>query len=43
MCNFFLNSGLLSKLLLASPDARIAITDIQKDRWFTEGKSQQQV
>uniref|UniRef100_A0A3P8QN04 Serine/threonine-protein kinase Chk1 n=1 Tax=Astatotilapia calliptera TaxID=8154 RepID=A0A3P8QN04_ASTCA len=32
--------SLLSKLLLASPDARISITDIQKDRWFTEGKSQ---
>ncbi|XP_005945405.1 serine/threonine-protein kinase Chk1 [Haplochromis burtoni] len=32
--------SLLSKLLLASPDARIAITDIQKDRWFTEGVKQ---
>uniref|UniRef100_A0A3Q0R2I7 Serine/threonine-protein kinase CHK1 n=1 Tax=Amphilophus citrinellus TaxID=61819 RepID=A0A3Q0R2I7_AMPCI len=30
--------SLLSKLLLASPDTRITITDIQKDRWFTEGK-----
>ncbi|CAG5873911.1 serine/threonine-protein kinase Chk1 [Menidia menidia] len=29
--------SLLSKLLLASPDARITITDIQKDRWFTQG------
>ncbi|GAA6232185.1 serine/threonine-protein kinase Chk1 [Lates japonicus] len=29
--------SLLSKLLLASPDARITIADIQKDRWFTQG------
>ncbi|XP_041863657.1 serine/threonine-protein kinase Chk1 [Melanotaenia boesemani] len=29
--------GLLSKLMLASPDARITIPDIQKDRWFTQG------
>lgn len=36
------SSGLLSKLLLASPDARITIADIQKDRWFTQGKSQYQ-
>uniref|UniRef100_A0A4W6D592 Serine/threonine-protein kinase CHK1 n=1 Tax=Lates calcarifer TaxID=8187 RepID=A0A4W6D592_LATCA len=34
--------SLLSKLLLASPDARITIADIQKDRWFTQGKSQYQ-
>lgn len=32
-------SGLLSKLLLASPNARITIADIQKDRWFTLGES----
>uniref|UniRef100_A0A8C2WWD1 Serine/threonine-protein kinase Chk1 n=1 Tax=Cyclopterus lumpus TaxID=8103 RepID=A0A8C2WWD1_CYCLU len=31
--------SLLSKLLLASPDARITIADIQKDRWFTQGRS----
>lgn len=36
------SSGLLSKLLLASPGARITITDIQKDRWFTQGRSQYQ-
>uniref|UniRef100_A0A7N6ANH1 non-specific serine/threonine protein kinase n=1 Tax=Anabas testudineus TaxID=64144 RepID=A0A7N6ANH1_ANATE len=30
--------SLLSKLLVASPDARITITDLQKDRWFTHGK-----
>lgn len=29
--------SLLSKLLLASPNTRIAIADIQKDRWFTQG------
>ncbi|XP_026226091.1 serine/threonine-protein kinase Chk1 [Anabas testudineus] len=29
--------SLLSKLLVASPDARITITDLQKDRWFTHG------
>ncbi|XP_068600759.1 serine/threonine-protein kinase Chk1 [Brachionichthys hirsutus] len=29
--------SLLSKLLLAGPDARITIADIRKDRWFTEG------
>ncbi|XP_034462274.1 serine/threonine-protein kinase Chk1 [Hippoglossus hippoglossus] len=29
--------SLLSKLLLVSPDARITITDIMKDRWFTQG------
>ncbi|XP_057677690.1 serine/threonine-protein kinase Chk1 isoform X2 [Corythoichthys intestinalis] len=28
---------LLSKLLLAKPEARITIEDIQKDRWFIEG------
>uniref|UniRef100_A0A7N9AT30 non-specific serine/threonine protein kinase n=1 Tax=Mastacembelus armatus TaxID=205130 RepID=A0A7N9AT30_9TELE len=28
--------SLLSKLLLASPDVRITIKDIQKDRWFTQ-------
>ncbi|KAM7374338.1 hypothetical protein PAMP_007004 [Pampus punctatissimus] len=32
--------SLLSKLLLASPDARINIAGIQKDRWFTQGRSQ---
>ncbi|TMS14379.1 serine/threonine-protein kinase Chk1 [Larimichthys crocea] len=32
--------SLLSKLLLAAPDARITITDIQKDRWFTQGVKQ---
>ncbi|XP_029029810.1 serine/threonine-protein kinase Chk1 isoform X1 [Betta splendens] len=32
--------SLLSKLLLAHPDARITIQDIQKDRWFTEGVKQ---
>uniref|UniRef100_A0A8C9YE49 Serine/threonine-protein kinase Chk1 n=1 Tax=Sander lucioperca TaxID=283035 RepID=A0A8C9YE49_SANLU len=31
--------SLLSKLLLPSPDARITIADIQKDRWFTQGQS----
>ena len=40
--NKLLPSGLLSKLLLASPDARITIADIQKDRWFTQGKSRYQ-
>ncbi|KAA8586960.1 hypothetical protein FQN60_000796 [Etheostoma spectabile] len=34
--------SLLSKLLLPSPDARITIADIQKDRWFTQGKVQYQ-
>ncbi|XP_029375164.1 serine/threonine-protein kinase Chk1 [Echeneis naucrates] len=34
--------SLLSKLLLASPDARITITDIKKDRWFTHGVKQPQ-
>lgn len=34
-----LYSGLLSKLLLANPEARINIADIQKDRWFTQGKA----
>uniref|UniRef100_A0A8C9YF30 Serine/threonine-protein kinase CHK1 n=1 Tax=Sander lucioperca TaxID=283035 RepID=A0A8C9YF30_SANLU len=34
--------SLLSKLLLPSPDARITIADIQKDRWFTQGKLQYQ-
>lgn len=29
--------SLLSKLLTASPDARITIADIQKDRWFIQG------
>lgn len=29
--------SLLSKLLLARPDARITIADIQKDHWFTHG------
>ncbi|XP_029957102.1 LOW QUALITY PROTEIN: serine/threonine-protein kinase Chk1-like [Salarias fasciatus] len=29
--------SLLSKLLMVSPDARISIADIQKDRWFTHG------
>lgn len=29
--------SLLSKLLLARPDARITISDIQKDHWFTHG------
>ncbi|XP_067350840.1 serine/threonine-protein kinase Chk1 isoform X2 [Channa argus] len=32
--------SLLSKLLLASPNARITIADIQKDRWFTQGVRQ---
>ncbi|XP_068456937.1 serine/threonine-protein kinase Chk1 [Clinocottus analis] len=32
--------SLLSKLLLAAPDARITIADIQKDRWFTQGVKQ---
>ncbi|XP_068187710.1 serine/threonine-protein kinase Chk1 isoform X1 [Antennarius striatus] len=32
--------SLLSKLLLASPDARITVADIKKDRWFTEGVKQ---
>lgn len=32
--------SLLSKLLLASPDARLTIADIQKDRWFTQGVKQ---
>uniref|UniRef100_A0A3B5QH25 Serine/threonine-protein kinase Chk1 n=1 Tax=Xiphophorus maculatus TaxID=8083 RepID=A0A3B5QH25_XIPMA len=31
--------SLLSKLLQPHPDARIVIADIQKDRWFTQGKS----
>ncbi|XP_019728939.1 serine/threonine-protein kinase Chk1 [Hippocampus comes] len=31
---------LLSKLLLAKPEARITIADIQKDRWFTQGVNQ---
>ncbi|XP_051903123.1 serine/threonine-protein kinase Chk1 [Hippocampus zosterae] len=31
---------LLSKLLLAKPEARITIADIQKDRWFTQGVKQ---
>uniref|UniRef100_A0A7N6B6P1 Serine/threonine-protein kinase Chk1 n=1 Tax=Anabas testudineus TaxID=64144 RepID=A0A7N6B6P1_ANATE len=35
--------SLLSKLLVASPDARITITDLQKDRWFTHGKAQSNV
>ncbi|XP_028277947.1 serine/threonine-protein kinase Chk1 [Parambassis ranga] len=29
--------SLLSKLLLAEPDARITIADIKKDCWFTQG------
>lgn len=32
--------SLLSKLLLASPNARITIADIQKDRWFIQGVKQ---
>ncbi|XP_040907615.1 serine/threonine-protein kinase Chk1 [Toxotes jaculatrix] len=32
--------SLLTKLLLASPDARITITDIKKDRWFAQGVKQ---
>ncbi|XP_042286573.1 serine/threonine-protein kinase Chk1 [Thunnus albacares] len=32
--------SLLSKLLLASPDTRIDIAGIQKDRWFTQGVKQ---
>uniref|UniRef100_A0A8C4EP83 Serine/threonine-protein kinase Chk1 n=1 Tax=Dicentrarchus labrax TaxID=13489 RepID=A0A8C4EP83_DICLA len=32
--------SLLSKLLLASPDTRITIADVQKDRWFTQGVKQ---
>ncbi|KAL3042864.1 serine/threonine-protein kinase Chk1 [Trematomus bernacchii] len=32
--------SLLSKLLLAGPDARITIADIKKDRWFTQGVKQ---
>uniref|UniRef100_A0A672GFS8 Serine/threonine-protein kinase Chk1 n=1 Tax=Salarias fasciatus TaxID=181472 RepID=A0A672GFS8_SALFA len=32
--------SLLSKLLMVSPDARISIADIQKDRWFTHGECQ---
>lgn len=32
--------SLLSKLLLATPNARITIADIQKDRWFTHGVQQ---
>uniref|UniRef100_A0A672GAD4 non-specific serine/threonine protein kinase n=1 Tax=Salarias fasciatus TaxID=181472 RepID=A0A672GAD4_SALFA len=32
--------SLLSKLLTVSPDARISIADIQKDRWFTHGECQ---
>ncbi|KAL6098612.1 chek1 [Pungitius sinensis] len=32
--------SLLSKLLLASPDARITISDIQKDRWFSQSVKQ---
>uniref|UniRef100_A0A665UHC4 Serine/threonine-protein kinase CHK1 n=1 Tax=Echeneis naucrates TaxID=173247 RepID=A0A665UHC4_ECHNA len=35
--------SLLSKLLLASPDARITITDIKKDRWFTHGQTFQSI
>nr|XP_057942264.1 serine/threonine-protein kinase Chk1 isoform X1 [Doryrhamphus excisus] len=31
---------LLSKLLLAKPEARITIADIKKDRWFTQGVKQ---
>ncbi|KAM9846826.1 serine/threonine-protein kinase Chk1 [Aulostomus maculatus] len=31
---------LLSKILLANPNARIAIADIKKDRWFTQGVKQ---
>ncbi|KAM7398000.1 hypothetical protein PAMA_006058 [Pampus argenteus] len=34
--------SLLSKLLLASPDTRINIAGIQKDRWFTQGVKQPQ-
>uniref|UniRef100_A0A3Q2QTE2 Serine/threonine-protein kinase Chk1 n=1 Tax=Fundulus heteroclitus TaxID=8078 RepID=A0A3Q2QTE2_FUNHE len=30
--------SLLSKLLLPFPDARITIADLQKDRWFTQGR-----
>ncbi|XP_069002510.1 serine/threonine-protein kinase Chk1 isoform X1 [Embiotoca jacksoni] len=32
--------SLLSKLLLASPDTRITIADIKKDRWFTHDVKQ---
>ncbi|XP_029304095.1 serine/threonine-protein kinase Chk1 [Cottoperca gobio] len=32
--------SLLSKLLLASPNTRITIADIQKDRWFTQDVKQ---
>ncbi|XP_008276984.1 serine/threonine-protein kinase Chk1 [Stegastes partitus] len=32
--------SLLSRLLLARPDARITITDIKKDHWFTHGAKQ---
>ncbi|KAM8898748.1 serine/threonine-protein kinase Chk1 isoform 2-T3 [Spinachia spinachia] len=32
--------SLLSKLLLASPDARITISDVQKDRWFSQSVKQ---
>uniref|UniRef100_A0A8C6P7T1 Serine/threonine-protein kinase CHK1 n=1 Tax=Nothobranchius furzeri TaxID=105023 RepID=A0A8C6P7T1_NOTFU len=29
--------SLLSKLLLPNPDTRITVSDIKKDRWFTQG------
>ncbi|KAG7516209.1 serine serine/threonine-protein kinase Chk1 [Solea senegalensis] len=32
--------SLLSKLLLSSPDTRASISDVQKDRWFTQGVKQ---
>ncbi|XP_058484304.1 serine/threonine-protein kinase Chk1 [Solea solea] len=32
--------SLLSKLLLSSPDTRASISDVQKDRWFTQGAKQ---
>ncbi|XP_049599599.1 serine/threonine-protein kinase Chk1 isoform X2 [Syngnathus scovelli] len=32
--------SLLSKLLMAAPETRITIEEIQKDRWFTEGVKQ---
>lgn len=35
-------AGLLSKLLLASPKLRITVADLQKDRWFSQGKSRYQ-
>lgn len=36
---FFFFTGLLSKILVASPKVRITVADLQKDRWYSQGKS----